>query len=246
MSDAGYSHQAGSCFFLQGAWTQRCQGLTCTLMLDQNEKNRFNYVCDSKCAEASSQLHSPNSAVFPVSCCVEDCAREVLGIAWLTVLQMRARLTVSSLHCLLWDKKHIVAHMIIPTGQRTDTQLIIRSTRNGYLDLEFCERCNAVAWISFKSKLMKSSEDASYGSASIWAGIFLLSQDKQVGINKPVFKWWIVWWRNEEKCESLLQVQFPDIPASSGPHGSCDTGPTTCFFSPEGLIPHRATSSIEH
>lgn len=59
--------------------------------------------------------------------------------------------------------------MIIPTGQRTDTQLyeIIRNTCNGYLDLEFCGRCNVVAWISFKSKLIKSSEDTSYGSANI-------------------------------------------------------------------------------
>lgn len=59
--------------------------------------------------------------------------------------------------------------MIIPTGQRTDTQLyaITRNTCNGYLDLEFWERCNVVAWISFKSKLIKNSEDTSYGSTNI-------------------------------------------------------------------------------
>lgn len=38
VSDAAYSHQAWSCFFLQGAWTQRYQGLRCTLVWTRMKK----------------------------------------------------------------------------------------------------------------------------------------------------------------------------------------------------------------
>lgn len=90
-------------FFLHGAWTQSYQGLRCTLMVEQNKKKKikFDYIHDGQYAEANLEPWSPNVAGCLVSCWVQDCVRGVLRQFGWSVSQMRARLIMSSLCCLL-------------------------------------------------------------------------------------------------------------------------------------------------